>query len=148
MMAATRRRPTPAAYAVVATVDSPFYVGGATDTLVVAQAAQTLTFPNPGNKSYGDPRLHSLRPRRPACPVAYSVVSGPATVSGGLVTITGVGAVVLRATQVGNANYLAAADVDVTFTVAKGTATVTLGNLDQVYDGTPKTVTFTHSPPG
>jgi rhamnogalacturonan endolyase len=135
-------------YAVVATVDSPFYVGGATDTLVVAQAAQTLTFPNPGNKSYGDPAFALTATATSGLPVAYSVVSGPATVSGGLVTITGVGAVVLRATQVGNANYLAAADVDVTFTVAKGTAAVTLGNLDQVYDGTPKAVTVTTSPAG
>ena len=133
-------------YGVVATVDSPFYVGGAADTLVIAQATQTLTFPNPGNKSYGDPAFALNATATSGLPVAYAVVSGPATVSGGLVTITGVGAVVLRAQQAGNANYLAAADVDVTFTVAKGTATVTLGNLDQVYDGTPKPVTVTTSP--
>ncbi len=39
-------------------------------------------------------------------PVSYSVVSGPATVSGNTLTLTGAGTVVLAAEQAGNVNYL------------------------------------------
>src|SRR5262249_24558457 len=38
-------------------------------------------------------------------PVTFSVVSGPATVSGNVLTITGVGTIVVKATQAGGSNY-------------------------------------------
>jgi hypothetical protein len=38
-------------------------------------------------------------------PITYSVVSGPATISGNTLTFTGSGAVVIRATQAGNGTY-------------------------------------------
>jgi hypothetical protein len=50
-------------------------------------------------------------------PVTYRVEGGPATVSGSTVTLTGVGAVTVRATQAGNHQYAAAAPVDQSFTV-------------------------------
>ncbi len=49
--------------------------------------------------------------------VKYTIVSGPATVSGKLVTIKGVGTVQVKASQVGNANYLAAPDVFQSFCI-------------------------------
>jgi hypothetical protein len=66
--------------------------------------------------------------------VIYSVVSGPATVSGSTVTYTGVGTVVLEADQYGNGTYAAASPVQVTVAVAMtgsggtagATATVTI----------------------
>lgn len=50
-------------------------------------------------------------------PVVYSIVSGPATISGSNLTLTGTGTVVIRASQPGNASYLAAPPVDRTITV-------------------------------
>ncbi|MCX6917440.1 MAG: hypothetical protein NT167_31135, partial [Verrucomicrobia bacterium] len=50
-------------------------------------------------------------------PVAYSLVSGPATLSGNVVTLAGWGTVVVRASQAGNAMYAAAADVVQSFFV-------------------------------
>ncbi|MFM2135520.1 MAG: hypothetical protein RL021_920 [Bacteroidota bacterium] len=44
-------------------------------------------------------------------PVAYSVESGPATVSGNIVSITGAGTVCIRASQAGNAQYDSATSV-------------------------------------
>jgi len=44
-----------------------------------------------------------------AGPVTYAIVSGPATIAGSTVTVTGVGTVVLSAIQVANGNYAAAA---------------------------------------
>ena len=133
-------------YSVAATVADANYQGGTTGTLVITQAAQSITFPTPGAKTYGDAPFALTATASSGLPVTYLVVSGPATVSGSTVTITGAGTVTVRVQQPGDGNYLAAADVDVTFTVAKATSTVTLGNLDQVYDGLPKTVTVTTTP--
>ena len=80
--------------------------------------------------------------------VTYSVTSGPATVSGSTLTVTGAGTVVIAANQVGNANYLAATAVSKSLVVSKGTATVTIGNLTQNYNGTRRSVSWTTVPAG
>jgi hypothetical protein len=49
--------------------------------------------------------------------VTYAIVSGPATIAGNMVTLTGAGTVVLSASQAASGNY-AAATVTVSFTVA------------------------------
>ncbi len=51
-------------------------------------------------------------------PVALSVKSGPATISGNMVTVTGVGTVVLAANQGGSAVYNPATEVTTSFTVS------------------------------
>ena len=135
-------------YAVVATIVDPNYVGSASDTLVIAQAAQTITFPNPGTKTYGDAAFALVATASSGLGVNYTIVSGPATVAGNMLTITGAGSVTVRASQNGNANYLAAADVEVTFTVQKAAADIILAGLHQAYDGTPKSVTATTDPIG
>ncbi len=54
--------------------------------------------------------------------LSYLVVSGPASVSGNLLTLTGAGQVTVRATQAGNDNYLAAPAVERSFTVTTSTS--------------------------
>ncbi len=49
--------------------------------------------------------------------MSYSILSGPATVTGNPLRITGGGAVVVRALQSGNPDYSAAPNVDQSFTV-------------------------------
>ena len=56
--------------------------------------------------------------------VTFSVVSGPAKVSGTVLTITGAGTVVVAANQVGNANYNSAPQVTRTITVNKAAQTI------------------------
>lgn len=75
-----------------------------------------------------------------------TVVSGPATVSGEIVTTTGAGTVTLRATQPGNAVYAAATPVTQVFTVATAPATVTLSALAQPFDEAPRIVIATTVP--
>jgi len=53
--------------------------------------------------------------------VTMSVKSGPATISGNSVTLTGAGTVILAANQVGDATYAAATEVTTSFNVAKAT---------------------------
>jgi hypothetical protein len=69
------------------------------------------------------------------------VVSGPATVSGSTVTITGAGAVTIRASQAGNPNYNAAPDTDQTFDVARKAASVTPDAAGKTYGGLDPTLT-------
>jgi hypothetical protein len=93
----------------------------------VAQEAQTIAFAAPAS-----PVIPSVGPvtlsasASSGLPVSFSVVSGPATLSGSTVTVTGVGAVVVAANQAGNADYLAAAQVTRTIVVSKGLPMVTL----------------------
>lgn len=61
-------------------------------------------------------------------PVSYTV-SGPATLSGSTLTVTGVGTVTVTASQAGNANYSAAASVTQSLTVNRATLTVTANNV-------------------
>ena len=78
---------------------------------------QTITFPNPGTQTYGVSPITLTATASSGLPVSYAVTSGPATVSGSTLTITGVGLVTVQASQAGNANYYAAPPVSVTFTV-------------------------------
>src|SRR6185436_15964948 len=69
-------------------------------------------------------------------PVSFSIVSGPATIFGNSVTITGAGIVTVRASQSGDANWNAATSVDQSFSVAKLTITGSITASGKVYDGT------------
>ena len=52
----------------------------------------------------------------------------------------------LTLSYAGDGNYLAASTAHVTLTVVAQTATITITNTDQVWDGTPKSVTVTTDP--
>jgi hypothetical protein len=74
-------------------------------------------------------------------PVTLSLVSGPATLTDGTLTLTGPGILKVLATQAGGSNYAAAAAVTRSIVVADDPTTLTLLDLAQVYDGTPKSIT-------
>ena len=57
--------------------------------------------------------------------VSYSVTSGPATISGNMVTLTGVGTVVLGASQAASGSYVAST-ASISFTVNPATPVVTM----------------------
>jgi hypothetical protein len=98
-------------------------------SFIVAKAGQTVSFGTLSGKTYGVAPFAVSATATSALPVSFSIVSGPATISGGTVTITGAGTVVVRASQAGNGNYSAAADVDQSFTVAKANQTISFGAL-------------------
>ena len=75
-------------------------------TLTVNKTAPSISFTVP-NQTYGAaPFTVSATSNSPGA-FTYSVVSGSATVSGSTVTITGVGTVVLQASQAASGNYTA-----------------------------------------
>src|SRR6185436_3099949 len=61
--------------------------------------------------------------------------SGPATIAGDVVTITGAGAVTVRASQSGDANWNAAPNVNQSFTVAPKSLAPSITATSKVYDG-------------
>ena len=77
-------------------------------------------------------------------PVTYTLVSGPATLSGSTLTLTGLGTVTVEADQAGNSTYQAAAPVTVSFAVKNATSATTLGaSAASVTSGNPVTLTAT-----
>lgn len=105
-------------YAVVATIDDNAYEGSATGALVIAKAAQRLTFdPIPDQRLGGSPVTLSASSDR-GLAVRYVVVSGPAVLSGATLNVTGTGPVVVRAEQAGDANHHPAEPVERSFAVA------------------------------
>ena len=79
-------------------------------------------------------------------PMSFSVISGPATLSGSVLTVTGAGNVVVEASQAGNATYSAAVPVDESFTVAPASLTLTpTAGQSMVYGGTVPALTYTYT---
>jgi cyclophilin family peptidyl-prolyl cis-trans isomerase len=140
----------PGTYAVAAIVSDSNYNGSATGTLTIAKAPQTITFAAPSDRTYDGSTFTLSATAGSGLPVSFTVISGPASLDDqGLLAVTGVGPVTLRATQSGDANHLAATSVEHTFTVAPATASsLVLGNLAQTYDGTAHTPSVTTTPPG
>jgi hypothetical protein len=83
-----------------------------------SELSQTITFTPPASPvAYGSSPITLSAVATSALTVVFSVVSGPATISGATLTITGVGTVVVAASQPGNSLYAAAPTVTQSITV-------------------------------
>ncbi len=134
--------------------------GGATSgpaTLTVEQRSQTITFGALGNKTYGDASFTVSATASSGLTVAFAA-SGTCTVAGATVTLTGAGSCTITASQAGNAAYAPATSVPQSFTIAKGTPTLTWANPAAISYGTaldatqlsataPVAGTFVYTPP-
>ncbi len=93
----------------------------ATQTLQVAMLSQVINFPALGDRTSSDgPLLLRATGGGSTSPVTFSVLTSNATVSGTTLTVTGLGAVTVRASQAADSNYSAAPDVTRTFQVTLG----------------------------
>jgi hypothetical protein len=98
----------------------PNTAAGATNTvlLTVQPANQTITFPGIPTQSVNAGPITLAATASSGLPVTYSLDSGPALLAGNLLSVTGTpGQVTVRASQSGNMNYNAAADVVQSFLV-------------------------------
>lgn len=127
------RGPNVGAYTVFATANG-FYGGTGSATLTIGQATQQIAFANPGIQAIGT-SLTLTATASSGLNVSYSVVSGPATLSGNTLTFTALGFVTVIAAQGGSENYLPAANVQHKFLVGTGNPT-----LDSDDDGVPDDV--------
>lgn len=112
----------------IATVNSPAYDGslslfalnGNTSNFLgtLNPSFQAISFPQIPTKVTTDPPFTLNATASSGLPVSYTVLSGPATVNGNTVTLTGVpGTVTVEATQPGNGTFNPAAPVSNTFDV-------------------------------
>ena len=125
-------------YTVLAAVTDANYQGGATGTLVVAKAEADVSFDT--LTAYYDGTGQAAAVSTVPADLAVAL-----TYDGSAVPPAAVGSYVVAAT-VDEVNYQGGA-TDV-FTVAKGTAAVTLSGLAQTYDGTAKSAGATTEPVG
>ena len=107
-------------YAVVVTITDPNYSGGASGNLVVAKASQAINFSplDPVSDHQGSLTLGASATS--GLTVSYtSSNTAVATVSGSTVTIVSPGTTTITASQGGNTNFLAAANVLQSLTVVR-----------------------------
>jgi hypothetical protein len=118
---------------------------GASQWSNIAQSqllAQTITF------TYIPPQVDGAKVTLVASassglPVTFSVISGPATITGTLMTITGVGTVVVQANQAGSLYIAAAPPVQQSVTVNPSVATITSPTKGSTLSGNSALFTWT-----
>ena len=112
-----------------------------------ALTSQTITFGILTNRAYGVAPFAVSASASSGLVVTFSSTTTTiCSVSGSTVTIKAVGTCTIRAAQAGNATYSAAPTVDQSFTVAKGSQTITFGALSPLrLDQSPFTLSATAS---
>ena len=121
--------------------DTNYLAAGNTGTLTITQIAPTLTVIVP-NHTYGDAPFGVTATSNSTGAFRYTVISGPVTVSGNMVTITGVGTVILQTAEAADTNYTAGTQ-QATFTVSKAVLTISANNTTRLYGAANPTFTGT-----
>ena len=113
-------------------------------TVTITKAAQPITFTAPTTPvTYGVAPITPTATASSGLTVTFTA-TGPATVNGNTLAITGAGSVTVTANEAGNGNYKAATAVSKTITVNKATPTVSLvSSATSVTSGTQTTFTAT-----
>jgi len=110
-------------------------------SFTIDKAAQTITFGALANKTYGDAAFAVSATGGASGNAVSFAAAGACSVAGTIVTITGAGGCTVTASQVGDANYFAAADVAQPFTIDKAAQTIAFGALaNKTYGDAPFTV--------
>ncbi len=126
--------------------DSNYAAATKNATFTVGAGTPTISF-TVGNQTYGAAPFAVQRTSNSTGAFTYSVVSGPATITGSTVTLTGAGTVVLQASEAADSNY-AAATKNATFTVGLGTPTISFTVGNQTYGAAPFAVSATSNSTG
>jgi RHS repeat-associated protein len=123
-----------------------YTAGTANASFTVSAEAPTITF-SVSNNTYGVAPFTVAATSNSSGAITYSVVSGPATLSGSTVTITGIGTVVLQASQVANGNYTAGTQ-NASFTISTEAPTITFTVANQTYGASPFAVSASSNSSG
>lgn len=93
---------------------------------------QIINFAPLSSKTFGDPLFNITAKATSGLPVSFRIVSGPATLSGNTITLTGVGTVEIEASQTGNGNYNAATPVKQSFIVTGADVPSACGGMGSI----------------
>jgi Bacterial Ig-like domain (group 3)/FG-GAP-like repeat len=111
-------------------------------------ATQAITFPQPLTPVNAGTSLLLTASASSGLAVTFSVLSGPATISGQTLSFTGPGTVLVAADQAGNASYSPAPEVVRSITVIASLASITLGAApNPVFQQSPLVLTAVLSGP-
>ncbi|MCW0219581.1 MAG: MBG domain-containing protein, partial [Prosthecobacter sp.] len=135
-------------YAVTATINEALYAGSASGTLSVTKAGQVITFAAIPDQTAVDSLPLVATGGGSGNPVTFAVTSGPGSITNGTLSFSGAGQVLITASQAGDSNHEAAADVQRSVNVSKAVGIITLSALNQTYDSTPRQVMVTTEPEG
>ena len=94
-------------------------------SFTVAKVAQLITFGPLSRQTLGDAPFPLAASTSSGLPVSFGLLSGPAVLSGNVMTLAGKGLVTVRATQPGDAIYATAPVVDQSFMVVPGLNVIT-----------------------
>jgi parallel beta-helix repeat protein len=112
----------------------------------VLNGKQTIDFSPLASRTYGDAPFTVTATASSGLAVSYRIVSGPATISGNTITVTGTGTVTVEASQEGNSVYGAAVAVKQSFSVVAAKQTISFDALaSRTYGDAPFAVTATAS---
>jgi hypothetical protein len=116
-------------------------------TLTVSKASQTITFADPTDKAYGTaPFALTATGGASGNAVTFAVASGPGSLVGSMLTLTGAGTITIHADQAGNANYAPATQVMKSQNVTAAPLTVTATSQSKLYGAAMPALTFTAEP--
>ncbi|WP_161495018.1 autotransporter domain-containing protein [Caulobacter sp. BP25] len=109
----------------------------AQQSFTVGAGTQTISFTSsaPGGAKVGGATYTPAATATSGLSATFSIDSGSSavcTISGGVISFTGVGTCLVNANQAGNGSYGAASQVQQSFSVAKGDQTITFGALSNV----------------
>ncbi len=113
----------------------------------IVRNSQSISFTPVAPKVFGDAPFEVSATATSGLPVVYSIISGPGTIDGNTITITGAGVIVVKAVQPGNDQF-SDAEATLNITVQKAPATLALSNLEYIFDGTAKKATVVTTPLG
>ena len=92
-----------------------------TEALTISLVNQTITFAALADREHNSGSFALSATASSGLPLTFTIVSGPALLTGNIVDLTGAhGPVVIRASQAGNATTAPAPNVDVSFLVTEG----------------------------
>jgi N-acetylneuraminic acid mutarotase len=110
-----------ASYSAAANIDQSF---------TITPGTQTITFSPLANKVFGDAAFTvNATTNAVGLTPSYSTISTACSLTGNTVTIVSIGSCAIRASQLGNANYAAAADVVNTFNITAAPQTISFAAL-------------------
>ncbi len=115
--------------------------GDAGGCVMESPGAPTINFAV-GTQTYGEAPFAVSATSNSTGAITYSVVSGPATISGSTVTLTGAGTVTLKASQAAAGDYTAGTQT-ATFTVLQAAQTITFAQIGTQMQGGTVTLTAT-----
>lgn len=114
-----------------------------TQKVLVIKASQKITFtPPPSEVAYGVKPITLKATSSSKLPVKFSVISGPATLKGDVLTIDGAGLVIVAANQPGNVDFDQAPQVKESIKVTKAQLIVAASNLSMKQGAAVPTLTY------